>query len=287
MKPIIHLLEAAFVYLALGIIKLIGIDHASSLGGFIARMIGPKLRATKYAKRNIKFVFPDLTDKQLDQFITKMWDNLGRTFFEFPHIYKLSDKEFNRRVRVIGADNFKKAIKGQTNIIAVSGHMGNWEVGPRYMLSRGVKLAAVYRRLNNPWVNRIMINQRDPKIAQVLKHQAKTMLVEIKNGASLGILCDQKLDEGTKINFFGKPAFTTTTPAKLAIRHKIPIIFSRIVRLRGAYFKLYILPPIYPESFGSPEDLSKHMNEIYELWIKEVPEQWFWVHRRWEKEFYY
>jgi KDO2-lipid IV(A) lauroyltransferase len=287
MKPIIHLLEAVLVYMILGIIKLIGIDMASNLGGFLARTIGPKLRATNYAKRNIKFVFPEMTNEQIDQVIIKMWDNLGRTFFELPHIYKLSDKEFKKRVQVIGLEHFKSATKNGCNILGVSGHFGNWEVALRYLMDSGLKLAAVYRHLNNRWVDRLMVSQRDARMLQVRKDQAKAILASLKNGYSIAMLCDQKLLEGMLIDFFNRPAYTTTTPAKLASNYGVPILLARVIRTKGAYFQMKFYKVLHAKDFDGSVEVMKEINRMYELWVRETPEQWFWVHRRWEKEFYH
>jgi Kdo2-lipid IVA lauroyltransferase/acyltransferase len=269
--------------------RMIGMDAASSLGAFIMRKIGPLLPRTKIARRNISFALPHLREDEVQQIIVEMWDNFGRTLFEFPHVHKLSGAELNERLEIVGLSKTKKYDKA----IYISGHFGNWEIACRVNDDSGLKLGVIYRKLNNPFLNRIMTSMRHPSLLQIPKSSQSRQLVKAMTaGYNICLLGDQKFREGSFINFFNKPAKTLSSPIRLAINYRLPIFMVRVVRIKGAYFKLYIDGPFFPKEMFEDGvndvefEFMKKMNEIFEAWIKDIPSQWHWIHRRWEKEFY-
>lgn len=273
------------IFPLLFILRVIGIDASSTLGAFMMRKIGPLLPHTKYARRNIKFALPHLSEQEVEQILLGMWDNIGRVLFEFPHVYRLSNAEINKRIEIVGLANTKN--HGQA--IFLSGHFGNWEIAINVISEHVLKSALIYRKSNQPMANRIMTSMRSPCIMQIPKSvPSKPLLKAITAGYNILLLCDQKLREGLLINFFGKGARTSSLPAKLAFKYKLPIFFCRVIRVKGAYFKLYIEGPFFQKGRGEDfeSEFTTKMNETYEAWIKEYPSQWFWLHRRWEKEFY-
>ena len=290
MKRVRYFLEAIPIWFLIVFTRLIGIDLSSSLGGFIAKRLGPLLKATRYARHNIKLALPHLTPPEIKEIIQEMWDNIGRTFFEMPHIYRLSDQEFKKRVKIIGLEKVKKFKQA----IFITGHFGNWEVAAKGLKAHDLLDAIVYRKLNNPILNDLMKSLRSCGLEQIPKGvlASKRIIKYLIDKKSIGILGDQKLDEGLWIDFFKKPAKTLSAPAKLSIKYNIPMFFCRVIRIKGAYFQMHVQGPVpstaVKQNKGSDMEveLTIKMNRIYEEWIKDLPAQWFWVHRRWEKDFY-
>jgi len=296
MKRIKDTLEYAIVYLLYSVLKMLSIDTASKIGSVIARTISPFMSATRVAKMNLKLVFPNYSESEINHVIQKMWDNIGRTMAELCHIHHISDEDFASRATIITNKNIKNITKEKATI-CISGHFGNWEAAARAMLNYHDKVSIIYRDANNPLVNDMYLSMRkDIRFNNIPKGNkgVKTILESIKNKNFICFLSDQKLNQGLRVNFFGKPAMTPSAPIKLAIKFNLPILFVRSIRTHGANFKIYIDGPYeikdLLKDIKKTEDtelaLTKKMNEAIEDWIKKDPSQWFWVHRRWEKDFY-
>lgn len=296
MKKIKDFLEYAIVYSLYSILKMLSIDTASNIGGLIARAISPFISATKVAKINLKFVFPHYSESEINQVIKKMWDNIGRAMAELCHIHNISDKDFSSRATIITNKNIKN-ITQEKATICISGHFGNWETAARAMLNYHDKVSIIYRDANNPLVNDMYLSMRqDIRFTNIPKGNkgVKAILESIKSKNFICFLSDQKLNQGISVNFFGKPAMTPSAPIKLAIKFNLPILFVRSIRTQGVNFKIHIDGPYEIKDLlkgtKNIEDqelaLTKKMNEIIEDWIEEDPSQWFWIHRRWEKDFY-
>lgn len=282
MKTFRHLFEAFFVYIIFYTFKLMPIDTASFVGGFIGRKIGVFVKASKIARSNLTLCFPELSEDEKSEIITKMWDNLGRMAGEFPHISALSDKEFNKRIKI---HNFPKTPPKCG--LMVSAHFGNFELPARMAQHKGLKIHLVHRPANNPFVNRLINAQRERCGAVMFKKGkigVKQMLelARNKNGV-IGMLVDQKTNTGIDVPFFGMPAKTTPFPANLVLRYDVPLICMKINRTKGAYFDVQIYDPLPIKKGMSAEQIMTKIHAEFEKWIREQPEQWFWVHRRWGK----
>ena len=295
MKKIKYILEYAIVYSLYSLLKRLSIDTASNIGSFIARAISPFTSKTRIARINLKFVFPHYSESEINQVIKKMWDNIGRTMAELCHIHTISDEDFSSRVTIITNQNIKNITQDKATI-CISGHFGNWEAVPRTMLAYHDKISIIYRETNNSLVNDIYLSLKDKRFHNIPKGNkgVKIIFEAIKNQHFIGFLSDQKLNQGIKVDFFGKPAMTPSAPIKLAIKFNLPVLFVRSIRTHGANFKVHIDGPYEIKDLlkdcKNIEDkelaLTQKMNEIIEDWIKEDPSQWFWIHRRWEKDFY-
>ncbi|MCH9753820.1 MAG: lysophospholipid acyltransferase family protein [Alphaproteobacteria bacterium] len=295
MKKILYIIEYLFVYILYLIIKIIGIDAASKMGGVIARFISRFTQATQIARKNLKFVFPQLPDAEIDKIITNMWDNIGRTMAEIPHVNKLSEEEFNSRVQIVTTPDIKKIPKDKATI-CISGHFGNWETAAHTTLRYSDKISIVYRDANNPLVNQMYLSWKDKRFNNIPKGNKgiKEIIESIKKKNFICFLPDQKLNQGLSVDFFGKPAMTPSAPMKLALKFDLPILFGYSVRTTGANFKVYLEGPYSVTQLLKDKknikdkelELTKIMNKKIEDWIKKDPSQWFWVHRRWSKEFY-
>jgi KDO2-lipid IV(A) lauroyltransferase len=285
-KRLRHLLEAGIVLAFLGLFKLLPLDAASAVGGWVARKVGPLTSADRIARRNLQRFLPEMDDATRDATVSAMWDNLGRTIGEYPHLTEIAEK----RVEVTGTETVTLLREDGSAGILVSGHLANWELLTIVAGRQGIELTGVYRRPNNPYVDRIVLGLRVPSSGKLVPKGAegareimKTMIAK----QHLGLLVDQKMNDGIAVPFFGSPAMTAPAAAQLALRFKCPLVPVHPIRLKGANFRLEVLPPLpLPDSGDKAADTVAVMttiNGLLESWIRENPAQWLWIHNRWPK----
>lgn len=284
MKKIKHHLEAAAVRVLFTGFRTMPLDMASFIGGLMSRSIGPFLNAHKIAKNNLAMIFPDMPLKERNRILNSMWDNLGRVAAELPH---LPGNPLFRRITIEGAEN----IPIEKPCIFFSGHLGNWELTYPIAHKHGVPVTLVYREANNPIVDKIIHDIRATQSHELLPKGPKgsfKLMRSLKKGESLAMLIDQKMNDGIAVPFFGRPAMTAPALAEFAIRFNLPLIPARVVREGGAHFSAKVYPPLEVPRTGEHEKdvlaIMTAVNEMIEGWVRQHPEQWFWVHRRWPKD---
>lgn len=280
-------LEAAFAWGLYGLVRAVPLTLASGLGGAVARAFGPLLPVHRVAARNLQIAFPEKTDTERRQILRDAWDNLGRTLFEYPHLAQIMAE----RVEIVGAEHLAAFRDDGRPGIAFSGHLANWEILPAAAGVAGVPLTNVYRAPNNPRIDAIIRHARrlsGPHLVPKGAPGARILLKALKSGAHLGLLVDQKMNDGIAVPFFGAPAMTASALADLALRFKTPLLAAQPIRLRGARFRLIISPLLEPEALTAGADghaaqaaFMAAINRRLEGWIRENPAQWLWFHRRW------
>lgn len=280
MKNLRYRIEAIAVDLLFTAFRLMPLDMASYIGGFMARAIGPFLRAQRIARRNLEMIFPDMSWQERQKLLSKMWDNLGRVAAELPH---LPGDELLTRITVSG--NIPPA---DVPTLFFSGHIGNWELAYPIAHENNIKVTLVYRQANNPYVDKIIYNLRASKSDKMFpKGPAGVvrMMRSIKDGNTLAMLVDQKMNDGIPVPFFGRPAMSAPAIAELALRYNMPLIPCRVLRTEGCHFEAKVFPAIEYEKTGDRDKdvltIMTKINALLESWIRERPEQWFWVHKRW------
>jgi Kdo2-lipid IVA lauroyltransferase/acyltransferase len=278
--------EAAVFLAFMGFFRLIGLDAASAVGGFIGRNIFARTSATQRARDNLAKAFPEKPEAEREAIIRTMWDNLGRTVAEYAHLDKIDLKGPDPRIAVQGGEILTK-IQGQ-GVMLVSGHFANWEVIPHTGRAYGIQGAIVYRPPNNPYVDRYISRARAAKgyADQISKHNGvKRIFTTLRNGKAIMILVDQKTNEGIAVPFFGRDAMTTPAPAALALKLKVPVILVTNKRLGGAHFAVTVHPPLEFTPSGNDEvdtyALTLAINRKLEEVVRDDPSQWLWIHRRW------
>jgi len=282
MKTLKYKFEAAAVSLLFAAFRLMPLDAASWLGGFMARSIGPFLRANKIAKNNLAMIYPNMTFTEQHALLMGMWDNLGRVAAELPWL--ATDRLFER-ITVTGMEYLPPAGKP---VLFFSGHIGNWELTYPVPYKAGIPTTLVYREANNPYVDTIISRIRAIHSTQMVpkgKRGSVKILRAIKDGHALAMLVDQKMNEGIAVPFFGRNAMTAPAIAELALRYDMPLIPARVFRTKGCHFEGRAYPPLVVAKTGdNAKDILAIMTQInaqLEAWIRECPEQWFWVHKRW------
>ena len=286
-KYLFHPIQAAVAITAYMACRLLPLDLASAIGGFVGRLIGPRLRLSNRARRNLRAVFPDKTEAEIERIVRGMWDNLGRVAAEFPHLAEF-DIYAGSRVEVIGAEHVEALRDDGLPGIFYSGHLANWEVLSLAATQRGLPLDRIYREANNRLVQWLYDHGRAgvegaliPKGPQGVRRLLQTF----REGNHLAMLIDQKMNDGIAVPFFGRDAMTAPALAELALRNDCPVVAARVTRLKGARFRIEILPP---EKFVNTGDdkadvlaAMTKVNACLEAWVRDAPEQWLWLHNRW------
>ena len=289
MKKLKHILEYLLFILLTRTLRLLSVDNSASLCSFIAKKIGPYLRVTKTARKNLKRVYGNEID--IEKVINDLWDNYGRYIGEFPFINVLDSSELDKRVKVIGLEKVAAFKKTNQPFILFLGHQANWDFVIRKINDIYPKFGIAYRKANNPYVDREILKERenDQHITMIAKGPsgAKSIIKAIKSGASLAMLVDQKMNNGIEVPFFGFPAMTAPALARISLQYKYPIVPLQIVRIgKSSYFELILHDPLKPlidkDIEKSCYNIMLEINKILEQWIREKPEQWFWFHNRWK-----
>lgn len=278
--------EAAIFLAFMGFFRVIGLDAASAMGGFIGRNIFARTGASGRARRNLAMAFPEKSEAERDAILRVMWDNLGRTVAEYAHLDKLGVHGAAPRIKVNGGE-ILTGLRGQ-GVLILSGHFANWEAMPITGAEYGLQGAIVYRPPNNPYVDRYIARARAIKgyAEQISKHKGvKRIFTLLRSGKAILLLADQKTNEGIAVPFFGRDAMTTPAPAALALKLKVPVVLAANKRLGGAHFGVTIYPPLDFTSTGDDEAdthaLTLAINRKLEEIVRADPGQWLWIHRRW------
>lgn len=283
MKKIIYIFEAFFLSTLMAFLGLLSPATASNIGASVGRFIGPKLAASRKADRNIARAMPELDKVQRKKIIKDMWENLGRVIAEYPHLEKLAQSH----TEIINTDILTPLLEKNTGLIFIGAHLGNWEIKTAAsLLQQNIAVDISYRALNNPLSDKILMRLRslNGKIKAHAKSRTggKAMMDTVKSGGALGILIDQKYREGIDVPFFDLPAMTNPFFVQLAQKYGAPVIPIRCERLDGIQFRLTVYEPVITAG-RTVDDIMKETNALLERWIRERPEQWLWLHRRWKE----
>jgi KDO2-lipid IV(A) lauroyltransferase len=281
--------EAAAFRIFMGFFRLLGLDGASAVGGFIGRQILSRFKVTKRARENLIAAFPEKTPAEIENILTGMWDNLGRTVAEYAHLDKFhASNQPGARLFVSGDAISDAEVAKASGTLFLSGHLANWELMPIAAAQWGYQGGLVYRPPNNPYVDRYISRQRallGPK-EQISKHFGTRRIFSLlRGGQAIYMLVDQKTNEGIPAPFFGRDAMTTPVPAALALKMGAPIVFVSNKRLGGARFHVTVHRPLEFIPSGDQErdvrDLTFAINARVEEMVRADPSQWLWIHRRW------
>ncbi len=267
--------------------RLLPIDWASSIGGWVGRHIGPYIRVSWVARYNLMKAFPEKTPAEIDEIVVKMWDNLMRTFVEYPHLRWLC-KNYEQRIEFVNFNEIEALRDDGKAGIVFSAHIGNWEVSSILGVKAGMPLHRIYRSANNPYVE-WMFRYFRQKIKGMLVPKGKSgfrkVVALLYKNEHLALLIDQKMRKGVRCRFFGYTAMTAPSLASLALKHDYPAVPVRCQRLEGAHYRLTFEPPLQIQKTGDNEkDIRRFMgkaNQVLERWIRDDPSQWLWVHTRW------
>ncbi len=287
-----HRLEYGIVAVLFGLLRFIGVDAASALGGAFLGTVGPMLRPiSKRGEANLRMIYPDWDDRRVRRTIRGVWANLGRTGAEFAHLDAFGVGGPDARVDLRGREHLARVAASGKPALFISGHFANWETMTIALRASGVPFALVYRPANNPLVDRLILRART---AATTPHQipkgakgARAMVEALRARRSIAMLVDQKLTDGVTAPFMGRDAQTGAAAARLSLKYGAPIYYASAERLGGARVRLTVHPPIAFTPTGEQEAdmlaLTTLINAAIEKDVRARPEQWLWLHRRWGK----
>jgi len=291
MKIIKYFFEFVTIISLFCIFKIIGLKNASNLGSVLGRFIGPLFRSKHITKQNIKIGLGELDQKKETEIINSMWSNIGRTFAEYPF---LKDFKFNKinfdHIKIYGTKYLDEIKKNNEPTIFYSCHFANFELMAMELDKFGIKCAAIYRPLNNFFLNPLMEYLRMKYICpnQIPKGRMgmREIISKVKDGYSIALMVDQRVSEGPRTPFFNKLAHTTTIPAQLALKYNCKLVPISLERKEGPNFEMTIHEPYKIEKTGNDEEDTKNItlkiNQIIEKMIITNPKQWIWSHNRWK-----
>ena len=285
MRKFFYLIEFVLIKFFFFILIIIGYKNGSNLGDFIGRLFGPIFRSKKLIENNLEQ--SGIVDKKnYNKIISKIYGNYGRILAEYPFLKAFRNNKLNKFIEIDGLENLNKIKREKRRAVFISGHFNNFELMALQIEKAGINLCAIYRPLNNVFLNKTMEEIRENFICknQIKKGRSGTrqIIENIKKGNSVALMIDQRVREGIKINFFGKPASTTTIPAQLIKKYKCDLVPIYIERRKNNYFKMFVSEPIKIRDNKSIKEITEHLNKILEKMILKNVDQWIWTHDRWK-----
>ena len=282
-KSIKYFFQAIIIYILFLFGRLLGIETSRKIFSYIFSILAPKFKSKQIIEKNIKIFSPNLSGIDKNFIITNMWKNYGKTFIEYVFLDKF--KKSSTHIKIEGIKHLDKVVEKDRPVIFVSGHFANFELMSMEITKKKIKLATIYRPLNNYFLNPFMEYLRKKYVCknQIKKgiNGVRDAINFVKKNYSIALMIDQRVSEGEKVNFFNKPALTTTLPAQLSLKFNLPIIPVFIER-ENSIFKLKFCDEIIPSNFSSKIELTKKLNEILEQMIIKNPNEWIWTHNRWK-----
>lgn len=276
------------------LLRALGPDRSSNLAGRLARRIGPWLSTTKVARSNIALAFPEKTTAEVEDIVKGVWENLGRVAGEFVHLEKMwdFDPENPTKGRILfesgTADRYNLIRDDGKPAIIFSAHMANWELPAIAAAAHGLDAAVVYKAPTNPGFAELVRETRTGAMAELInsgKQSVFTMAKVLEENRHLGILVDQHFTGGVEVMMFGRKARATPLAARLARNFECPVYGVRAIRLPGNRFKMDLTEEIkLPRDAEGKIDIAaatQTITSVIEGWVREHPEQWLWLHRRW------
>tara|TARA_B100000787_G_C16196847_1_gene301527 strand:+ start:4364 stop:5224 length:861 start_codon:yes stop_codon:yes gene_type:complete len=286
MKSIKYFFQFLIISILFIIFKILGLRLSSKISSKILILFGPFFRSQKITNSNILRAFPNLNQNDVKKISKKMWGNYGRILSEYVFIkeFRKSSPKYNFNIK--GQEVLEKIKNDNEPVIFVSGHFNNFELMAMHIDKSGINLAAIYRPLNNKFLNFIMEKIRKKYICnkQIKKGMSgtKQLLSLFKNGSSIALMIDQRVSQGIRCNFFNYEAFTTTIPAQFVKKFKCKIVPIYIERVKDINFEITIDKPLLYSENDSIKSITLDLNKILEKMVLKNPEQWIWTHNRWK-----
>ena len=287
MKSLKYFIEYIFVKIFYMIFRILGLKISSFITGKIFKIYGIFSKRTATAIYNIGEAIEGLDEKKRRKIIFKMWENFGKVIGEYPNLDKIRVIN-NKSIKIINLRNLLDPLENNKNCLFFSAHLGNWELTSHALTENGFNINFIYRAPNNKYIDGLLRKIRYSYGVGLInkgpKGARECIKVLSKNGGNIGMLIDQKMNDGISTKFFNKNVMTASAIAKFALKFKCPIIPAFCIREYGTNFRIEYLEPIsYKKikSLSSEERIMNYLNKIIEVWIKKYPDQWIWVHNRW------
>ena len=287
MKNFKYFLQFFCILFLFGIFKIVGIKFSRIISENIMVVFGPIFRSKKIIIKNLSIAFPNFNENEKKQILKGMWINYGRIFAEYMFIKNFRQGSIGERnINIENQYILENVKKDSKPVIFISGHFNNFELMAMQIEKLGIDLAAVYRPLNNKFLNPLMESIRKKYICkkQIKKgiSGTKELLLNFKKGTSIALMIDQRVSEGIRVDLFNEKALTTTIPAQFIKKFGAKIIPVHIERINVEKFNITFQDPIKFSKDSNIESITYKLNNILEEMIKKNPSQWIWSHNRWK-----
>ena len=287
MKNFKYFLQFFCILFLFGVFKIVGIKFSRIISENIMVVLGPIFRSKKIIIKNLSIAFPNFNENEKKQILRDMWINYGRIFAEYMFIKNFRQGSIGERnINIENQYNLENVKKDSKPVIFISGHFNNFELMAMQIEKLGIDLAAVYRPLNNKFLNPLMESIRKKYICkkQIKKgiSGTKELLLNFKKGTSIALMIDQRVSEGIRVDLFNEKALTTTIPAQFIKKFGAKIIPVHIERINVEKFNITFQDPIKFSKDTNIESITYKLNNILEEMIKKNPSQWIWSHNRWK-----
>lgn len=263
--------------------RLVGIKLSRIIFSSLFLYLGPLFKSREIFYKNLHIYNKNISKSKINEIFESMWKNYGMTFIEYIHLDKLKR---DGNITTNGEKNLENLIKSNKPVIFISGHFANFELMSMTITKKKIPLATIYRPLNNLFLNPFMEYLRKKFICknQIKKgmNGVREAIEYIKKDHCIALMIDQRVSEGEKIDFFGKPALTTTLPAQLSFKYDLGIIPVYIERINEDEFQIQFHEEINPKNFNNKIELTRKLNSMLEKMIMKNPTQWIWSHNRWK-----
>ena len=269
------------------IFKIIGLRYSLILSSYTLKIFGPLFRSNKISNTNIALAMPSADENARKKIIENMWVNYGKILSEYMFIKNFrTDTKYSEKINILNKDVLDKIKSKNKPVIFVSGHFNNFELMAMSIEKSSINLAAVYRPLNNIFLNLIMEKIRKKYICknQIKKGKSgnRELLKFFKNNVSIALMIDQRVSQGIESNFFNKKALTTTIPAQFVKKFNAEIVPVYIERIENDNFNIKFFDPIRFKEDQNTNQITEKLNKILEEMILKNPDQWIWTHNRWK-----
>mgnify|MGYP001382935324 FL=1 len=286
MKKVKYFFQYLIIKVLFFLFKILGYENSSNFGGLIGKIFGPFLKSKKIIKENILKLNPNFSEDEIDNLTKLMWENYGRIFAEYMFIKDFRLNKLSKYIKINGESNLNEIKLNNKPVVFISAHFSNFELMAMQIEKSGINLGAVYRPLNNIYLNKTMENLRKNYICrnQIKKgiSGVREILKLFQKNFSVAMMIDQRVTEGLKISFFNSYAYTTSIPAQLVKKFDCPIIPVHIERKNKIYFEITFGKPINFDKHDNLETISQSLNNWLEKMISKNPSQWIWSHNRWK-----
>ena len=286
MKNLKYFFQFIIIYIFFLFCKILGYKKSSDFGSFIGKFFGPLFRSKKIITKNLKLAYPKISDNEINIITKNMWKNYGRILSDYVFIKDFRKLNLDNYIKLENEEIIKKIKSFDKPVVFISGHFNNFELLAMKIEMLGINLSAIYRPLNNIFLNKIMMKIRTKYIckSQIPKGLSglKKSLNFFKNGSSLALMIDQRVSQGESVNFFNHKALTTTIPAQFVKKFNCLIVPVYIERVEKYYFKLKIDEPLKFDEKLSINQITQELNNWLEKKINHNPSQWIWTHNRWK-----
>lgn len=290
-QDLIWRLEAFGFQALFGFLRLLGVQRASGLGGWLLRTLGPLTGTQKTVMRNLRIAFSDMGEAERQALALAQWDQTGRTFAELAVMDHLTPE--GGRVEVVGMERLHALRDSGKPAVLISGHLANFEVMAAVIMASGVPCQVTYRAANNPYVDALIRQSRERYGIRLFAPKGdgtRELMAGMKRGDSIALLVDQKYNQGPEVEFFGQPVNASPGAARLALKFDTVMLPLSVVRLPGVRFRVTAHEPIV---VNQSEDKAadtlagiQAANRFVEDRVREHPVDWFWVHKRWPDKVY-